>query len=50
MVYLKNSKKEKNNVIIIGGKSSGTMRKEFLKPISLDSMIEHTQDMKVPKQ
>ena len=50
MVYLKNSKKEKNNVIIIGGKSSGTMRMEFLKPISPDSMIEHTQDMKVPKQ
>lgn len=37
MKLFRNSRKAKNNVIIIGGKSSGTMRREYLKPLSPDT-------------
>lgn len=37
MRLFKNSRKAKNNVIIIGSKSSGTMRKTCIKPLSSDT-------------
>lgn len=37
MRLFKNSRKAKNNVIIIGSKSSGTMRKSCIKPLSSDT-------------
>lgn len=37
MKLLRNSRKAKNNVIIIGSESSGTMRKTCIKPLSSDT-------------
>lgn len=37
MKLFRNSRKAKNNVIIIGSKSSGTMRKPCIKPLSSDT-------------
>lgn len=37
MKLFRNSRKAKNNVIIIGSKSSGTMRKTCIKPLSSDT-------------
>lgn len=37
MKLFRNSRKAKNNVIIIGSKSSGTMRKSCIKPLSSDT-------------